>query len=120
MPNDPTAPGRSVAPTPLFVPVRYRSQSLSLRLFATRMGGRTAVAFSTRERLLGLLGPGQAWVRLTDAAVRGLTRPIGVTELMVDPVLIAAPPGPGRGKTIAAVAEVCVVPAVPGDAAVVA
>jgi len=77
----------------LFVPVHQAGQSYSLRLFGTRMGGRTAVAFTSEERLLGLLGARQAWVRLSAAAVRSMSRPLGIVELLIDPVLIAAPPG---------------------------
>ncbi|MFI5530288.1 SAV_915 family protein [Kitasatospora sp. NPDC051853] len=75
----------------LHVPVRRSGGTYTLRLFRQRDGGRCAVAFTRPEGLTALLGPGQASARLSEPALRALAEPLGVTALVIDPQLIAAP-----------------------------
>lgn len=70
---------------PLFVPVRPGPAGCVARLFRTTGGGRTAVAFTTPRRLTAALGPQQAWIRLSEPALRQLTEPLGVSAVTVDP-----------------------------------
>ncbi|MGH4027415.1 SAV_915 family protein [Actinomycetota bacterium Odt1-20B] len=93
---------------PLFVPVRPGAGACAARIFRTPMGGRTAVGFTSERLLAAALGPAHAWIRLAEPALRELTRPVGVTELTVDPRLTApapigtrsAAPGPRATVTI--------------------
>ncbi|MFD5704340.1 SAV_915 family protein, partial [Streptomyces lasiicapitis] len=57
------------------------------RLFRTPVGGRTAVAFTTPQRLADELGARQPWIRLSEPALRSLTEPLGVARVTVDPRL---------------------------------
>ncbi|WP_225446964.1 SAV_915 family protein [Streptacidiphilus sp. PB12-B1b] len=75
----------------LCVPVRSGPVGDMLRLFRTPLGGRTAVGFTNEQRLTAVLGPTQQHVELSASALRGLTAPLGVTELTIDPQLAAAP-----------------------------
>ncbi|MGW2410894.1 SAV_915 family protein [Streptomyces tubercidicus] len=69
----------------LFVPVRSGPAGCTARLFRTPLGGRTAVAFTSPQRLAAALGGGQPWVRLSEPALRALAEPVGATTLTVDP-----------------------------------
>ena len=73
----------------LFVPVRSGPTGCTARFFRTPLGGRTAVGFTTAERLAETLGPDQQWIPLSESALRSLARPLGVTALTVDPQLAA-------------------------------
>ncbi|MFF8770272.1 SAV_915 family protein [Kitasatospora sp. NPDC015120] len=75
------------------VPVTVTGRTTSLRLFRLRDGRRCAVGFSSAGALAGLLGPGQAAVELGEPALRALTAPLGVEELVLDPRLVAPPVG---------------------------
>ncbi|MFE5797451.1 SAV_915 family protein [Streptomyces sp. NPDC056503] len=88
---EPTDP-EPVEPAPagrLCVPVRPGGHGVTTRLYRTPVGARTAVAFTTPERLRATLGAEQAWIPLSEAALRALVRPLGVHVLTVDPVLTA-------------------------------
>jgi hypothetical protein len=50
------------------------------------------VAFTTDRRLRSVLGPTQPWIRLSEAALRRMSEPLGAVHLTVDPVLTARPP----------------------------
>ncbi|MEU6767352.1 SAV_915 family protein [Streptomyces sp. NPDC046853] len=76
---------------PLFVPVRPGPAGCVARLFRTPVGARTAVAFTTPGRLSAALGARQAWIGLSEPALRALTEPLGVREVTVDPRLAAHP-----------------------------
>ena len=76
----------------LYVPVRPGPQGCTARFFRTALGGRTAVAFTSRRRLARTLGPAQGWIRLGEPALRALAAPLGITELRVDPRLSAPAP----------------------------
>ncbi|MFD9194717.1 SAV_915 family protein [Streptomyces phaeochromogenes] len=79
---------------PLYVPVRPGPAGCSTRLFRTPLGARTAVGFTSRDRLAATLGDGQAWIRLAEPVLRALTEPLGVTTVTVDPQFSAPPAGP--------------------------
>ena len=81
---------------PLYVPVRPGPSGCTARLFRTPLGGRTAVGFTSARRLVATLGPGQAWIRLAEPALRALAAPLGVTTVTVDPQLTAPAPAPVR------------------------
>ncbi|MEV5979439.1 SAV_915 family protein [Streptomyces sp. NPDC052114] len=90
---------------PLFVPVRPGPAGCVARLFRTPVGGRTAVAFTTPQRLSAALGSRQEWIRLSEPALRALTTPLGVREVTVDPRLAAHPVGPPPARRAARYAE---------------
>ncbi|CAN3984568.1 SAV_915 family protein [Kitasatospora purpeofusca] len=97
------------------VPVTVIGRTTSLRLFRLRDGRRCAVGFSSAGALAELLGPEQAAVELGEPALRALTAPLGVEELVLDPRLVAAPVlapavAPAAADTVAAAAA-----AAPGD-----
>ncbi|MER7937685.1 MULTISPECIES: SAV_915 family protein [unclassified Streptomyces] len=91
--DDPEPSDRSPA-GPLFVPVRPGPAGCAARLFRTPLGERTAVGFTSARALAATLGPGQAWIRLAEPALRALTAPLGVTTVTVDPQLSAPAPTP--------------------------
>ncbi|UNO40882.1 SAV_915 family protein [Streptomyces sp. MST-110588] len=78
-------PSEPVPAGPLFVPVRPGPAGWTARLFRTPLGGRTAVGFTSAQRLSAVLGAGQPWIRLAEPALRALTEPVGATVLTVDP-----------------------------------
>ncbi|MGW4674958.1 SAV_915 family protein [Streptomyces sp. NPDC004324] len=80
----------------LFVPVRPGSAGCTARLFRTPLGERTAVGFTSERRLTATLGPGHAWIRLAEPALRALAEPLGVTTVTVDPSFSAPAPTPDR------------------------
>lgn len=77
---------------PLYVPVRQGPAGSVVRLWRTPYGCRTAVAFTTDRLLRSVLGPTQPWIRLSAAALRRLTEPLGTTHLTIDPILTSRPP----------------------------
>ncbi|WP_329173669.1 SAV_915 family protein [Streptomyces sp. NBC_01477] len=79
---------------PLYVPVRSGPAGVVVRLWRTPVGTRTAVAFTTDQRLRAALGPCQRWIRLSDSALRRLAEPLGATALTVDPLLFSRPAFP--------------------------
>ncbi|MGO4463643.1 SAV_915 family protein [Streptomyces sp. M-16] len=101
--DDDPEPEERVPAGPLYVPARPGGESAVLRLFRTPLGERTAVGFTTPERLSVTLGAAQAWIRLSEPVLRALAAPLGVTLLTVDPTLTAPPVaaapvgGPGAG-----------------------
>ncbi|MGW2014201.1 SAV_915 family protein [Streptomyces sp. NPDC001927] len=74
---------------PLYVPVRPGRAEVVVRLFRTPLGARTAVGFTSQERLAATLGADQPWIRLTESALRAIAEPIGASILTVDPTLTA-------------------------------
>lgn len=93
---EPSEPGPA---GPLFVPVRPGPAGCVARLFRTPVGDRTAVAFTTPQRLSAALGDRQTWIRLSEPALRALTEPLGVRAVTVDPRLAAHPVGAPRRRT---------------------
>ncbi|MGI5373878.1 SAV_915 family protein [Streptomyces sp. CA-251387] len=63
-------------------------------LFRTPLGDRTAVGFTSEQRLTATLGPGQPWIVLAEPALRALAAPLGVTTLTLDPQFAAPAPTP--------------------------
>ncbi|MEW1866861.1 MULTISPECIES: SAV_915 family protein [Streptomyces] len=80
---------------PLYVPVRPEHGYFVTCFFRTPSGRRTAVAFTTSVRLLAALGRDHPWIRLSAAALRSLTAPLGCA-LTVDPRSTARPLRPPR------------------------
>ncbi|MEV0373095.1 SAV_915 family protein [Streptomyces sp. NPDC050636] len=78
-------PADRVPAGPLFVPVRSGPAGCTARLFRTPLGSRTAVGFTSKQRLTAALGGGQSWVTLSEPALRALTEPLGTTVVTVDP-----------------------------------
>ncbi|WUV84932.1 hypothetical protein OG552_28625 [Streptomyces sp. NBC_01476] len=76
----------------LYVPVKQGPAGAVVRLWRTPFGTRTAVAFTSDQRLRSVLGPTQPWIRLSEAALRRMAEPLGAPHLTVDPVLTARPP----------------------------
>ncbi|WP_328742500.1 hypothetical protein OG436_20360 [Streptomyces caniferus] len=81
----------------LFVPVRSGPAGCTARLFRTPLGGRTAVGFTSLQRLAAALGGDQPWVRLSEPALRALAEPVGARVLTVDPRFA---PGLSRGQHV--------------------
>ncbi|WP_326769588.1 hypothetical protein OG978_38135 [Streptomyces sp. NBC_01591] len=92
---DPLQPNRTGA---LFVPARSGPTGYCVRLFRTPLGVHTAVAFTDERQLALTLGQRQTWIRLSEPAVRALVAPLGVVDLVVDPLL--AVPGPGAASAV--------------------
>ncbi|WSS24603.1 hypothetical protein OG519_27420 [Streptomyces sp. NBC_01190] len=76
----------------MYVPVRRGPAGAVVRLWRTPFGTRTAVAFTSDQRLRSVLGPTHPWIRLSEAALRRLAEPLGALHLTVDPLLTARPP----------------------------
>ncbi|MET8749636.1 SAV_915 family protein [Streptomyces sp. NPDC004667] len=101
--DDDPEPEERVPAGPLYVPARPGGERAVLRLFRTPLGERTAVGFTSPERLSATLGAAQTWIRLSEPVLRALAAPLGVTLLTVDPTLTAPPVaaapvgGPGAG-----------------------
>ncbi|MET8632735.1 SAV_915 family protein [Streptomyces sp. NPDC004074] len=90
---------------PLFVPVRSGPVGCAARIFRTPLGDRTAVGFTSEERLIATLGSDQQWIRLAEPALRALTAPLGVTTVTVDPQFSAPAPTPTRAAELPRVPE---------------
>ncbi|MCX5386411.1 SAV_915 family protein [Streptomyces sp. NBC_00083] len=85
---------------PLYVPVRLGSAGgHQLRFLRDEFGARTAVGFTSRDRLAAVLGGEQRWIRLAEPALRALSAPLGVTSLTVDPVLTPPVPHSRQSQT---------------------
>ncbi|MFF7634724.1 SAV_915 family protein [Kitasatospora sp. NPDC008050] len=97
-------PSEPVPAGQFLVPVRSGPLGHTARLFRTPLGDRTAVAFSSLERLTAVLGDAQPWIALAEPALRALTEPLGVTTLTMDPQLAAPAPKPLPARATAAAA----------------
>ncbi|MEW2521920.1 SAV_915 family protein [Actinacidiphila alni] len=91
-PGPAAAPGAAPQPGPLYVPVRPGPAGYVVRLWRTPVGSRTAVAFTSDQRLRSVLGPTQPWIKLSESALRAMAEPLGAHHLTVDPLLTARPP----------------------------
>ncbi|MFB6826462.1 SAV_915 family protein [Streptomyces virginiae] len=89
--DDDPEPEERVPAGPLYVPVLPGRAEVVVRLFRTPLGARTAVGFTSADRLATTLGAGQRWIRLSESALRAMAEPIGATLLTVDPTLTAPP-----------------------------
>jgi hypothetical protein len=86
---DESTPSTTLRTRPLFVPVRSGATGCAVRIFRTPLGVRTAVGFTSEDRLSATLGAEQQWIRLAEPALRAATEPLGVNTLTVDPPLAA-------------------------------
>ncbi|MFE1762859.1 SAV_915 family protein [Streptomyces angustmyceticus] len=84
-----------------FVPVRSGPAGCTARLFRTPLGGRTAVGFTSLQRLVAALGSDQPWIRLSEPALRALAEPVGARVLTVDPRFAPGAPGVPRLRAVA-------------------
>lgn len=104
--TEPTAePTAAPAPAPaqegpLYVPVRQGPAGFVVRLWRTPVGSRTAVAFTSDQRLRSVLGPTQPWIKLSESALRAMAEPLGARHLTVDPLLTAKPPAAWTDPTV--------------------
>ncbi|GGX43721.1 SAV_915 family protein [Streptomyces chryseus] len=87
--DDDPEPEERVPAGLLYVPVRPGGAEVVVRLFRTPLGARTAVGFTTEERLASTLGGTQSWIRLSESALRGMTEPLGAALVTVDPTITA-------------------------------
>ncbi|MFE2288693.1 SAV_915 family protein [Streptomyces sp. NPDC059443] len=88
--DDPEPEERVPAGTPpLYVPARPGTAQVVVRLFRTPLGARTAVGFTTAERLAATLGVEQPWIRLSETALRAMAEPLGASLMTVDPTFTA-------------------------------
>ncbi|MGW2816919.1 SAV_915 family protein [Streptomyces sp. NPDC001415] len=85
IPDEDPEPCERFPAGPLFVPVRPGPEGCSARFFRTPPGVRTAVGFTSEERLTAALGSDQSWIRLSEHALRALAEPLGIHSLTVDP-----------------------------------
>ncbi len=85
--DDDPEPEEPVPAGPLYVPVRPGPAGAALRLFRTPLGARTAVGFTGPDLLAAALGRHQAWILLSESALRTMAEPLGVTRLTLDPML---------------------------------
>ncbi|MFF1838632.1 SAV_915 family protein [Streptomyces sp. NPDC058231] len=102
--SDDPEPSEPVPAGLLCVPVRPGPAGCAARLFRTPIGDRTAVGFTSPALLTSVLGPEQAWIRLSEPALRALVSPLGVTALTVDPKFAASPVAPPAASPVAATA----------------
>ncbi|MFE2322931.1 SAV_915 family protein [Streptomyces sp. NPDC059385] len=87
--DDDPEPEERVPAGLLYVPVRPGTGRVVVRMFRTPLGARTAVGFTDPGRLAAALGAEQPWIRLSEAALRGMSEPLGAELLTVDPTLTA-------------------------------
>ncbi|MFD9728182.1 SAV_915 family protein [Streptomyces sp. NPDC059072] len=87
--DDDPEPEERVPAGLLYVPVRPGTERVVVRMFRTPLGARTAVGFTDPGRLAAALGAEQPWIRLSEAALRGMSEPLGAELLTVDPTLTA-------------------------------
>ncbi|MFJ5546597.1 SAV_915 family protein [Streptomyces sp. NPDC093225] len=87
--DDESEPEEPVPAGSLIVPVRPGGAEVLVRMFRTPLGARTAVGFTSADRLAAVLGPQQPWIRLSEATLRALAEPLGAVGLTVDPTLTA-------------------------------
>jgi hypothetical protein len=69
---------------------------LALRSGRLPTGERVGIAFTTESRLIQIMGAGQRWIRLNEAAIKAMLAPLGIARVQVDPGLIAPGVGPVR------------------------
>ncbi|MEV7611846.1 SAV_915 family protein [Streptomyces sp. NPDC089799] len=87
--DDDPEPEERVPAGLLYVPVRPGTAETVVRMFRTPLGARTAVGFTCPDRLAAVLGAEQPWIRLSEAALRAMTEPLGAALLTVDPTFTA-------------------------------
>ncbi|HTJ66073.1 MAG TPA: SAV_915 family protein [Actinospica sp.] len=80
-------------PLPLYTPMIESGHDgcVRLALFRNRHGARCAVAFTSPQDLVRVLGADYEVWPLADSVLRELADARGVAEVLIDPVLAAAP-----------------------------
>jgi hypothetical protein len=48
------------------------------------------IAFTTEARLAGIMGADQAWIHVSERAMKAMLAPLGIQQIRVDPGLISA------------------------------
>ncbi|MFY1594766.1 SAV_915 family protein [Micromonospora sp. WMMD737] len=66
-------------------------QALTVRTARLPDGQRVGLAFSSSQQLAGAMGPEQEWTLLCESALRTMLRPLGITRIQVDPLLVTRP-----------------------------
>ena len=74
----------------MVVPVRTGSGMVSLRCGRLPTGERVGIAFTTEIGLIKVMGHDQAWIRLSDGAMKTMLAPLGIRRIQVDPELASA------------------------------
>ncbi|MFG3282237.1 SAV_915 family protein [Streptomyces sp. NPDC048111] len=93
-------PDERTSAGPLYVPVRLGSAGgHQLRFLRDEFGTRTAVGFTSPDRLTAVLGRDQRWIRLAEPALRALSAPLGVDRVTVDPLLTPPAQHTRHGQT---------------------
>jgi len=74
----------------LIVPVRECAGGVvSVRTARADSGERVGLAFTSEARLRAALGDGQRWIAMAEPALRSMLRPLAVTRIQTDPVLVS-------------------------------
>ncbi|MQY10068.1 hypothetical protein SRB5_01720 [Streptomyces sp. RB5] len=96
---------------PLFVPVRVTAAGThAVHTARTRDDRRrVGLAFTTADRLHAALGADRRWTRLSWPALRALLRPLGIGEVVLDPLYVG-PDLPDAGPVLAGVRQTQWVP----------
>ena len=86
------------------VPVRGADDAAALVVQTGRLprGQRVGIAFTGPDRLAAAMGHGQRWITLSASALRAMLKPLGVSGIQVDPILVAPAlwePGTRRAST---------------------
>jgi hypothetical protein len=74
----------------MVVPVRKGSGTVCLRCGRLSTGERVGIAFTTETGLIKVMGRDQAWMRLSDRAMKTMLAPLGIRRIQVDPELVSA------------------------------
>lgn len=78
---------------PLFIPVRRTACDIVVpRLARLPEGIEVGVGFTSMQSLATVCGPGQAWIQMTESALRALLCPLGIRDIEVDPAPVPAIP----------------------------
>lgn len=100
-----TNPTMDEAPMIFAVPVRDLPGRLirTVRTGRSPQGQRVGIAFTRPELLVAAMGAEQQWEELCEPALRGMLRPLGISVIQVDPLLVAPPldrvdPAPASGQ----------------------
>ncbi|MEV6768146.1 SAV_915 family protein [Nocardia sp. NPDC051030] len=70
------------------VHVSRRLEATVLQTGRLPQGGRIGIAFSDPDHLIAAMGSRQGWIRLSPTALRAMLRPLGVSNIQFDPILI--------------------------------
>ena len=74
----------------MVAPVRTVAGMVCLRCGRLPTGERVGIAFTTEARLARVMGADQAWIHVSERAMKAMLAPLGVQRIRVDPGLISA------------------------------